>query len=136
MKLPWVGRALYDLQTATVERLLDAHSERRREWSDELTRLREEIASLRAERSALVEHFKRMDRIDHGVTEVPRPPRREIKSISRLAFEHVKSWGSEAMQADVRARLEARHRKGESWDDIDKSLSMESEGNGTTAATS
>lgn len=132
MRWPWVSRALYDQQTATVDRLLNDHSERRREWWDELKRLREEIAELRAERSALVEHFKRMDRVEHGVAEVPRVPRRQLEPISRVAFEHVMSWGSELQRADIQARLEARHRKGETWDEIDKSLTMESQGNGTT----
>lgn len=121
------------MQTATVERLLNDHSVRRREWSDELDRLRKDIAELRAERSALVEHFKRMDRIEHGVAEVPRAPKRPIEGISRLAYEHAMSWDSKVVQDAIIARLEARHRKGESWEEIDKSLTLEQRENGTAS---
>lgn len=129
IRWPWMSRALHEAILSERETTIAFYKNEIDKRVAEVDRLRDEVASL-------IDHRRRMERLDHGVAEVPRVPKRPLEPISRLAFEHVMSWGSEAARADIRARLEARHRKGELWDDIDKSLTLEQPGNDATTATS
>lgn len=126
MKWPWVSRALHEVILSEREATLAF-------YRAELERRVAEVDRLRDENAKMVEHLRRIDRIEHGVAEVPRAPKRPIEGISRLAYEHAMSWDSKVVQDAIIARLEARHRKGESWEEIDKSLTLEQRENGTAS---
>lgn len=126
MKWPWVSRALH-------EAILSERETRVAFLVNELTRRVAEVDKLRDEVASLIDHRRRMERVEHGVAEVPRAPKRPIEGISRLAYEHAMSWDSKVVQDAIIARLEARHRKGESWEEIDKSLTLEQRENGTAS---
>jgi len=94
MKWPWVSRRAYDLVV-------------------------EERDYLRQQVERLQEHHQRIDRIEHGVAEVPRRERPPMQPIPKSFLDKLNAWASPAICKANRDAAFRRHAQGVSWDVIE-----------------
>ena len=78
----------------------------------------EQVAFLRAENAQLTDTVTRMVRLEHGTTEMPRPPRAAPEQMPRELFEHIKGYGNRSIQKAMLEQAYRRRAAGESWDVI------------------
>jgi len=97
MKWPWVSRRAYDLAL-------------------------EELHRLREQNTGLYEHFKRMDRTEHGLGEVPRPARTAIEAMPETIQEYISGFAGQQTQKQMRDQCWRRHGRGEAWASIEADL--------------
>lgn len=94
MNWPWVSRRAYDVVI------------------DERDRLREQ-------NDALLDHIRRVDRIEHGVPELPRQPRPAFEPMPQELLHYINSYGDERFQKMQRDEAYKRHHKlGQPWSRI------------------
>jgi hypothetical protein len=105
LRWPWVSRLAYE----TV--------------ADERDRLREKNDELMA-------HIVRMDRLEHGVGEVPRGPKKPREPMPRRLMRHLKSFDNSAMAHELIEQCVGRHRTGESWESIESDMLPKESGDG------
>jgi len=97
---PWVSRRAFDLVVAENDRL-------------------------RTQVDGLIDHVKRIDRIEHGVGEVPRPARPTYDPMPKELVDHINGWQHPGVSRDLRNRAWARRRAGEPWAQIVHSMLIE-----------
>ena len=100
MRWPWVSRLAYD----TVR--------------GESDRLREQNAQLLA-------HITRMDRVEHGLGETPRPERLALQPMPGELKAYIASFATPAIQKTMRDQAYRRHAKGQSWETIAQDVMRE-----------
>jgi iron-sulfur cluster repair protein YtfE (RIC family) len=94
MKWPWVSRLAYEI-------------------------LRDERDRLREQNDGLMEHLKRVDRVEHGMTELPREPKRVLEPMPQELVEFINEHASPHIRREMRNQAFKRyHSKGESWAQI------------------
>lgn len=66
----------------------------------------------------LLEHLKRMDRVDHGVGEVPRKPRPELEPMPKELREYLDGFADPNLRREQKNTAYRQHARGTPWDDI------------------
>jgi len=94
----------------------------------------DENARLRAQVDGLIDHTCRIDRIEHGVGEVPRPPRPVYEPMPQEIRHYVDGWAAPSIRKATRDKLVARYKNGESWDSIKNSILEEQREDDDTTA--
>lgn len=93
-----------------------------------LADMREDRDYLRERNKELTESITRLQRFQTGMTEVPRPPRKEIEPMTDPLKEYIEGIATPSMRRDIRGRLLKRHAKGEPWASIEKEILKPPEG--------
>ena len=97
-KLPWVSRLAYD------------QLEQERDW-------------LREQNATLLEHVRRMDRVEHGLGELPRTPRAELQPMPIRLAEHFRTaYANKSIAKMQRDEAYRRHASGVSWPAIEQEI--------------
>lgn len=98
MRLPWISRLAYEAVLS------------------ERDRLREQVDDL-------LEHLQRVDRVEHGMSELPRQPRPEIEPIPGKLDAYIEGFEAPPqVKAEMRREARRRRAKGQSWDGIAKQV--------------
>jgi len=116
MNWPWVSRLAYELVLRECERL-------QVELGTTVAKLAYDTAlderdRLREKNDELTGHLTRMDRIDRGLGENPKPPRAPIEPMPKDLLEYCNSYASRSLAKNMRDVAYRRHARGESWQDI------------------
>lgn len=72
---------------------------------------------------SLLDHVRRMDRLEHGVKEDVIQPKAFTPMPVDLRREFVECWDSQATQSDTEKRLWALYRRTESWEEVRRQVS-------------
>lgn len=97
MILPWVSRLAYDAVCSERDRL-------------------------RLQLDSLLDHVKRTDRLEHGVSEVPRPPRPPLEPMPHSLREKLDGWSNASIRREERNQCFRRHAQGVSWAQIEQEV--------------
>lgn len=119
MRWPWVSRRAFEIAEQEHERLT--------------IHLTQEIDWLREENEKLREHGKRMDRVDRGLGEVPRPPKPPLEEMPKHVHELIMRYGDPRTQLMLkRDAYRAHHTRGEPWDAIYRRMKDTQDAESTT----
>jgi hypothetical protein len=86
-------------------------------YDRERTRLTEELDRLADQNAQLLEHLKRMDRVEHGLGETQRQPK-QPDPMPRDLMDYIRGHASRSMQKMMFDQAYRRNVRGESWGDI------------------
>lgn len=100
MKWPFISRRAYDLLV-----------EQRNLALQECDRLRQMHVKL-------TDHITRIDRIEHGVSEQPRPPKKELEEMPDKLKRYIDGYGNSSQRGELRRLAKKRYREGTPWDTI------------------
>jgi len=104
IRWPWVSRLAFD---AVV---------------DERDRLREK-------NDQLIEHITRIARTEHGLTEVPRPPRPSHEPMPDKVKAYIDQWEGDRFRQELSRSAYRMHiKEGRSWAEIEQQLREDTEG--------
>jgi hypothetical protein len=73
---------------------------------------------LRAQNDNLLEHLKRMDRVEHGVSELPVERKAPLEPMPQMLRDYIQSFASPSIQKEMRDQSFKRHARGEPWASI------------------
>jgi hypothetical protein len=117
MRWPWVSRRAYDLSVRMLEELRHRYDVTVQSYDRERTRLTEELDRLADQNAQLIEHLKRMDRVEHGLGETPRQLK-QPEPMPRALVDHIRAYAGRSTQKMMRDQAYRRHARGESWESI------------------
>jgi hypothetical protein len=100
VRWPWVSRLAFDAV---------------REERDRLAREREQLLD---QVGRLADHRLRMDRVDRGLGEHPRPPKPEPEPMPEEVEALIQRWDNGTIRDQLRMDAEAMYRKVGSWDRV------------------
>jgi hypothetical protein len=109
VRWPWVSRAAFDVVV------------------DERDRLRGQVEKLQ-------EHVIRMDRVEHGTSEVPREPRPAMEPMPKELLEYCNSYGDARIRKTMRDAAFKQHRQGVPWSQIKLEIMGRVDGHADIAA--
>lgn len=105
---PLVSRRAFDLVLEERDRLVE-------EVARQADRLVEQADKFFA-------HMKRIDRIEHGVGEVEREPRKKLEPMPVVVKDYLDAIDNPSMQRFIRNELLRRNAQGEDWASIQKKV--------------
>lgn len=110
MNLPWVSRLAYD--TACSER----------------DRLRLQV-------DTLLVHVQKMDRVEHGLREVPHASRLPPVPMPQTVHDYIHGFANPSIRKVMLTQCYRRHAQGTSWETIEQDLKTQNETPQTLYAT-
>lgn len=114
MSWPWVSRRAYDL------------------LADERDRALQMCDAIRMSHERLTEHMKRIDRVEHGLSEQPRTPKAVPDPMPDELKKYIDGYDNSSVRAELRREATNRYRGGTPWDVIRREI-MQSEQQDRTA---
>jgi hypothetical protein len=93
MKWPWVSRRAFDMVV-------------------------EERDRLRVMNDQLMDHVKRINRVEHGLGELPRAKREPIETMPKQLRDYIDGFASAPLRVELRDLAFQRRIDGESWEEI------------------
>jgi len=115
IRWPWVSRTLYDLVLSQNEKLwgqINSMVDR-----EAFNVVFEEREYLREKVSDLMDHTKRIDRVEHGLSEEERKERADLGEMPVDMQKYFSGWPPAIRQHQINLAW-AQRRAGRTWDDI------------------
>jgi hypothetical protein len=117
MRWPWVSRRAYDQVVAERDRALEMIiMETVSKQAHEM--LQAECARIVEQNDRLIEHLTRMDRLEHGVTEEPRLPRKQIPPMPNEIRDYIKGFASDQVRREIQRTAYMEYREAGDWEGV------------------
>ena len=139
MRWPWVFRRRFETlhdqlvtretELAYAERENEGLGKKKRELSARVEDLRSQLDErdrLREQNDRLLEHLARMDRVEHGVSEQPRPAKPALEPMPDDLKRYIDGYANSSQRGELRKQANKRYRDGTPWSVIRREV-MQSE---------
>ena len=122
---PWVSRKSWDILAGAHQDLKESSVGR-----GTYEAVCDERDRLLAQNAELLNHVQRMDRVEHGVSEVERAPKPDPGRFPQELRDHIAGFATAQIRTTMIRTAIHRRQQGESWADIVNSTMSEDARNG------